>query len=262
MEGHKELVEKLNALVQSLENGELTLEELTAMEEVTRKLHERSVILKYKAFESVVGTTVKTAETSEETPVALAPSQAEEPKVLETVIEEEESSFDFAIFDEPETTEEKEASTEIEIEVEASNEASEIEEEVIVEAEETVEKEVMPMTENEPEEVVNESPASPGSGSSFLDKFSQQDNSLAGQFSSRPLDSLIGAFGLNERLRFINDLFDGSSEKFSDAIKALDAQSGLDEARQKAAGYAEENSWDPEEEVVAEFMNYLNRRYA
>ena len=125
-----------------------------------------------------------------------------------------------------------------------------------------MEAEVEEETQPEPIPEPEPTPTPAASSGSFLDHFSQQDNSVAGRFSARPLDSLIGAFGLNERLRFINDLFDGSSEKFSDAIKALDSQSDLDSAREKAAGYAEENEWDPEEEVVAEFMNYLNRRYA
>lgn len=307
MEGYKELVDKLNGLVKSLENGELSMEEVSTLEDVTRKLHERSIILRYKAFEtSVLDASASDEIVSEEEAVVSEPAQDPSPEIeptepTESVQEpqEEEPTFDFAIFDEepeevstpemsvmdfstpepesaneevvaPEPTEvaEKEipasepVSEEVEVptipsieaepEVTAEEKAVEIETEV-VEAEIQDTKET-PVAETEPVPSV--------SGASFLDKFAQQDNSLAGRFSAGPLDSLIGAFGLNERLRFINDLFDGSSEKFSDAIKALDAQSGLDAAREKVAGYAEENDWDPEEEVVAEFMNYLNRRYA
>ena len=97
---------------------------------------------------------------------------------------------------------------------------------------------------------------------SFLDRLKIENNSIASRFSSSKLDTLIGAFGLNERLRYINNLFDGSSEIFSDAIKSLDSQSSLEEAKLKAAQLATEHDWDPEEEVVLEFMQYLNRRYA
>ncbi|GAB5416685.1 MAG: hypothetical protein Crog4KO_21740 [Crocinitomicaceae bacterium] len=283
MEGYKELLDKLNGLVKSLENGELSLDELTTLEEVTRKLHERSIILRYKAFEtSVLGDVVET----EETPVVETPVVATEPEptpepAAEELEEEEETAFDFAIFDEE--SEEEEASEMPEMDISSQEAAEEevtpepepelepevVEEPVAEEAPEVVETpevvaEEADTTEEKTEEEVASTPESSSTttGSSFLDKFAQQDNSVGGRFSAGPLNSLIGAFGLNERLRFINDLFDGSSEKFSDAIKALDAQSGLDDARQKAAGYAEENDWDPEEEVVAEFMNYLNRRYA
>ena len=60
----------------------------------------------------------------------------------------------------------------------------------------------------------------------------------------------------------INDLFDGSSEMFSEAIKMLDSQTALDVANEKAAQLAVQHSWDPEEEVVVEFMSFVNRRYA
>ncbi len=288
MEGYKELLDKLNGLVKSLENGELSLDELTTLEEVTRKLHERSIILRYKAFEtSVLGASNASEEDEEAEEPAVTPEPESTPEPAEEASQEEETAFDFAIFDEESDEEEsnempvmdissedtavEEVVPEPEPEADPEPEPEVVEEPVAEEApevEETpdgVEEEPM-ATEQAPEEKATEEvttePASNPTGSSFLDKFAQQDNSVGGRFSAGPLNSLIGAFGLNERLRFINDLFDGSSEKFSDAIKALDAQSGLDDARQKAAGYAEENDWDPEEEVVAEFMNYLNRRYA
>jgi hypothetical protein len=278
MEGYKELLNQLNGLVNSLEKGELSLEELNELELVTRTLHERSIILRYKAFEtSVLGEESDPneddnrppSETEAEEEVTAEPTETVEVEAEETDESEDEPAFDFAIFDEESTEEEAEPVAETEpvapepftpeppaeaLEAEGSEEPAE---EIAVEPEPV--EEVQPEPVSEPELVPTPTTAS---GSAFLDRFAQQDNSLAGRFSAGPLESLIGAFGLNERLRFINDLFDGSSEKFSDAIKALDTQSSLDNARTKVAGYAEENEWDPEEEVVAEFMNYLNRRYA
>ena len=293
MEGYKELLDKLNGLVHSLENGELSLDELNELEAVTRTLHERSIILRYKAFESSVLGKEETTDTeevpaedveSEEETTSDAPAEAlavsdgsQETEAESDPEPEEEPAFDFAIFDQEETPTEEEETSEPEpepiaetpepvVEPEPVPEPTQAPEPVVETVEATVET---PEVEAEPEVEEDEEPASvpppvpaASTGNSFLDRFAQQDNSVAGRFSAGPLDSLIGAFGLNERLRFINDLFDGSSEKFSDAIKALDAQSDLDSAKAKAAGYAEENEWDPEEEVVAEFMNYLNRRYA
>jgi hypothetical protein len=268
MEGYKELLERLNELVSSLENGELSMDELADLESVTRKLHERSIILRYKAFESSV-----LGDLPAETPEVLVEEVISEPEPEPTpdpepeIEEEEETAFDFAIFD----TDEAEDAKEEEVVEAAHAEPEEIApdpvETIIPEPiAEIEEEEITPKQEEViPEPIVEETPstqvvAAP-SGSSFLDKLGQPDSSSGGRFAA-PLDSLIGAFGLNERLRFINDLFDGSSEKFSDAIKALDSQAGLDSARVKAADYAEENEWDPEEEAVVEFMNYLNRRYA
>ena len=174
------------------------------------------------------------------------------------------TAFDFAIFDSEVET--KEDTTEETV----SGSVTRVDPEPIAVQEpepavepEVVEKGVPEATEPEiQEESKSSETVVVQTGNSFLEKLSVQDNSLAGRFSAGPLTTLIGAFGLNERLRFINDLFDGSSEHFSDAIKVLDSRSNLDEARAKAAEYAHENDWDPEEEVVVEFMNYLNRRYA
>jgi hypothetical protein len=283
MEGYKELLDQLNGLVNSLEKGELNLEQLNELENVTRTLHERSIILRYKAYEDSAladaqeekeEPVVEIKPQEEVTPVASESEEANE-KEIEEVKEsndepEEEPAFDFAIFDEQEETPGTQ-SVDIEEETKAEAEAEEVEASPIepetVEEVKTVIDPVSPIEPADDIKVDSEKiPPAPTpettSESSFLDRFAQQDNSVAGRFSAGPLNSLIGAFGLNERLRFINDLFDGSSEKFSDAIKALDSQSDLDAARVKAASYAEENEWDPEEEVVAEFMNYLNRRYA
>lgn len=279
MDGYKELLAKLNGLVNMLESGELSMEELNEMEEITRSLHERSIILRYKAYESGISTKLddriptklddsKSTEADEGILIENdKESEVEEERAAQTQEEEkeqevtEETAFDFDMFDT-----ENDASTSLETADEVTTEEVNSEEISAVEPPKAEETNIE--TPDVPESHIEVSPVEsievPDNkvGNSFLDQLAVQDNSLASRFSTRPLDSLIGAFGLNERLRFINDLFDGSSEKFSDAIKALDSQNDLNSARLKAAGYAEENNWDPEEEVVAEFMNYLNRRYA
>lgn len=97
----------------------------------------------------------------------------------------------------------------------------------------------------------------------FVHKFNQVSSDLASsQFGLVKLDSLLGSFGLNERLQFINELFDGSSEGFSNAIKHLDQQASTEHAKTKVAEYAVENNWDVESETVVEFMQKIVRRYA
>lgn len=97
----------------------------------------------------------------------------------------------------------------------------------------------------------------------FVHKFNQVSSDLASsQFGLVKLDSLLGSFGLNERLQFINELFDGSSEGFSNAIKHLDQQASAEQAKTKVAEYAVENNWDVESETVVEFMQKIVRRYA
>lgn len=96
----------------------------------------------------------------------------------------------------------------------------------------------------------------------FINKYNTIGSNLASQFGVSKIESLIGSFGLNERLQFINELFDGSSESFSNAIKELDQQMGSEAAKSKVAEFAVENNWDVDSDTVEEFMQKIVRRYA
>lgn len=248
MEAYKNLIKDIENYISKLETASLTMDELFELEKLTRKLHERSIILRYKAFENKVG--VESAEVKEEP--APEPIVESEPEVIEEPKAEEEE-MEFNIFD----NEEEDLGfvfeapqDEVEPDIEENGEEMEIE----------------PKEEVEPQEVEPQ-PAEPttaptADGGSFIDRFKTADTSLSSQFAGSKLDSLIGAFGLNEKLMFINELFDGSSEMFSDAIKALDTKSSFDEASVMLDKLANEHSWDPEEEAVAEFIVYIQRRHA
>lgn len=246
MKSYKELVSELETYVQKLESGSMTIDELFELEKLTRKLHERSIILRYKAFENKAG--IQSVQEVQE-PVAEVKEEPQPEPVKEEVVEEEPGlQFDLGI-------EEEQEEEPFVFEAPQEEEILPIEEEEVVEepkAEETPEPEVK--EEPQPEPV--------SGGTSFLDRFQTADNSLSSQFAGAKLTTLIGAFGLNEKLRFINDLFDGSSELFSDAIKALDSKASMDEANKLVEQLASEHEWDPEEETVSEFMVYIKRRYA
>lgn len=96
----------------------------------------------------------------------------------------------------------------------------------------------------------------------YIHKYNIVDSNLASQIGVTKISSLIGSFGLNERLQFINELFDGSSENFSNAIKTLDVQASSENARTKVAEFAVSNNWEVESETVVEFMQKIIRRYA
>lgn len=265
MEGYKSMLKRLNSLIDALEKGALSVDELVALEEITRNLHERSIILRYTAFKE----RVLPNETQEDL--------VDEVEVSQTIVPEpepeEETPFDFSIFEdnnaEEESVSEEDTSALEEISLNLEDDADIPAAEV-----ETIEEgpapEPEPVKEVIPEPVVEatkvedkvQETASNEGDNSFLERLKLPDNAIAGRFGASRLESLIGAFGLNERLRYINDLFDGSSELFSEAIKTLDGQNDLKAARLKAAFFADKYSWDPEEEVVIEFMTYLNRRYA
>ena len=250
---YKNQIKEVESLVIKLEKGELSLEELTTLESLTRALHERSIILKYKAFEQKVNPVAK-----EESKVEVTPEPIAEVVVEEEVVEE--PTIDFSMFSvEEETVEEETVEEEPEQEEPIVTELKEVEtlevkEETI---EPVVEEKVAPIVVELKEDI----PAS-SVGSSFLDKMQSADTSINARFNGAKLDSLVGAFGLNQKLRYINELFDGSSESFSDAIKNLDAKSSMDDAKETVSALATQFEWDAEEESVVEFMGVLNRRYA
>lgn len=96
----------------------------------------------------------------------------------------------------------------------------------------------------------------------FFTKFSKIDADEVQQLAISKLSTLLGAFGLNERLQCINELFDGSSEAFSEAIKVLDNAGTLDAAIKVASEFALKYEWDLNSETVDEFVFKIKRRYA
>ena len=114
----------------------------------------------------------------------------------------------------------------------------------------------------EEEKVGEVSSYSYGDLAQYIHKYNIVDSNLASQIGVTKISSLIGSFGLNERLQFINELFDGSSEHFSNAIKTLDVQASSENARTKVAEFAVSNNWEVESDTVVEFMQKIIRRYA
>ena len=210
---YKQQIREIEALIAKMEKGELSVSELSELEEFTRKLHEKSIILKYKAFER------KSRDKMNEQEAPDTFSKVIEPKPKA----EEKTVIDFSSFNE-ETSATKKEDLPIE----------------------DKEKSTQKNTEQD----------------SFLDKFAVVDNSLNSKFEGAKINTLVGAVGLNQKLRYINVLFDGSSELYGKAIKALDTQSSLEHARVTLDELAVSNEWDPEEQTVIEFMEMLNRRYA
>lgn len=247
LENYKNRIKAIEELANKMEKGTLTIEELSNLETLTRELHERSIILKYKAFENKVNP-VQESPINTEDEVDFIEDSVEEETVFESEAEESEPTIDFSIFDTPAQEEIIEETPVFEVEepikeapVTAFVNASIEEDKAVIE----------PVNNN------NQS-----SSTSFWEQLNIKDNSLSTQFEGAKIDTLIGAFGLNEKLRFINDLFDGSSESFSEAIKILDSQSNIEEAKARSTELANQHNWDAEEESVLDFLMMVNRRYA
>lgn len=93
-------------------------------------------------------------------------------------------------------------------------------------------------------------------------RLSNEDNSLAARLMAVRLETLKGAFGFNERLQIIKELFDGSNDDFTQAIERLDKLDSKNEARNVVSNYARQYAWDKDSNLALEFIQKVERRYA
>lgn len=257
-------LQAIKTVYAKLENGKLTQEEIETLVENSRELYDRAVILQYKSFEEKVFGVKE--ETEIETPIEkeaekLAPvlvevileSIEEDPSTSsgtsdsDTNEEDETPAFDFSLFnDSAEAVKNEElggkAIEHISVTQTSSDDRGLHEEKIVMEQ-------------------VTVTPVS-AENQKFIERYSKTDQQSASQIQMSKIDSLVGSFGLNERLQYINELFDGSSEVFADAIKAINSVATLEEALIKASMYANQFHWDNDSETVEEFVIKIKRRYA
>jgi hypothetical protein len=75
---------------------------------------------------------------------------------------------------------------------------------------------------------------------------------------STPVASLPRAIGINDRFRFIKELFGGDSDLYNETIKCLDTIGSL----VSAIAYIESNfSWDKNSDSVKQLISLIRRRY-
>ena len=272
----KELVSAIENGLKKISKGNITLIELEETVASSRELYERLLIVRYKVYENSI----------------LADKESEELEVVykETEVKKEEETIpdenkDIELIFEEETNDIAEdsiirfdlfATPEIESEVEEDEVLPEVEKEI----EQSIEEDILPEIEIKEEELVEENLYSEEEientandntetskeiaedSSSLFPKILKIEKSIAQNYQVMTLETLIGSFTLNERLQFINELFDGSSDLFSSAIKRLDALDNRDSARSVIAEYAAENNWELDGEVVEDFMLKICSRYA
>ena len=273
----KELVSAIENGLKKISKGNITRIELEETVASSRELYERLLIVRYKVYEN----SILADKESEELEVVYKETEVKkeeetipnENKDIQLIFEEEttdiaeDSIIRFDLFATPEIeseVEEDEVLPEVEKEIEQSIEEDDLPEIKIKKEEELVEENLdsvkeIENTANDSAETTKEIAED---ASSLFPKLLKIEKSIAQNYQVMTLETLIGSFTLNERLQFINELFDGSSDLFSSAIKRLDALDNRDSARSVIAEYAAENNWDLDGEVVEDFMLKICSRYA
>ena len=272
----KELVSAIENGLKKISKGNISLIELEETVASSRELYERLLIVRYKVYENSILENVESEEVEVVDKGTEVKKEEEtipvENKDIEIIFEEEtndiaeDSIIRFDLFATPEIeseVEEDEVLPEVENEIEQSIEEDvlpeiEIKEEELVEENLDSEQEI----ENTANDSAETSKEIAEDASSLFPKLMKIEKSIAQNYQVMTLETLIGSFTLNERLQFINELFDGSSDLFSSAIKRLDALDNRDSARSVIAEYAAENNWDLDGEVVEDFMLKICSRYA
>jgi len=272
----KELVSAIENGLKKISKGNITRIELEETVASSRELYERLLIVRYKVYEN----SILADKESEELEVVYKETEVkkeeetipDENKDLEFFFEDtakdksDETIIRFDLFATPEIeseVEEDEVLPEVEKEIEQSTEEDvlpeiEIKEDALLEENLDSEEEIK-NTANDSAETSKEIAED---ASSLFPKILKIEKSIAQNYQVMTLETLIGSFTLNERLQFINELFDGSSDLFSSAIKRLDSLDNRDSARAVIAEYAAENNWDLDGEVVEDFMLKICSRYA
>ena len=268
----KTMLGHLHTGVEKLESGTLSPEDMELLVEDAKELYERLIILRYKIYETnVLGVkepviSAHLRQTEIETPIDLFGSIEEHSITPEPAFE-----VSFAKSDDEDLNEEPIHEASIPAEDTIHEEEIEEEEQEVEGPIQTIEdpiheEEIEEEIEGEIEQEVEE----PEAPTAWEPQFSgdqpiwmaEMEANIRDNRSVFPLESLIGAFTLNEKLQFINELFEGSSDDFSSHIKQLDQLASMDAARNMLAELALTFNWDTESEIVEDFIYKICRRHA
>lgn len=284
----KEIAAQIQGLLEKMQLGRLNAAELEELVSLTRDLNEKVLIVRYKAYEQKVFGHTSPVEAAIVSEVVPEPEPTEEPEPEVQVMQEENTvipeveipaesgeeplfGFDlFAAADEETQSRDafqigemvKEESIEI-VSVEHTEEVIEDnlpEEEITIQEEvinrgETIQVVEEPVKEREEAPVQQETPAQ-----DIFKHFRTIDES-ASPFMNPKIATLTTAFGLNERLQCVRELFQGSSEAFVSTIETVDKMNSFAEAKQYLSSVAMQNNWNLEGNLVKEFIQKIERRF-
>src|SRR5204863_10123227 len=86
---------------------------------------------------------------------------------------------------------------------------------------------------------------------------------IADKLHTKPIKDFKAAIGINEKFLFINQLFEGNLQRYSEAIEKVNAFSDLQSAKQFiAVELAARLNWHEDNENVRNFMELIARRFS
>ena len=95
-----------------------------------------------------------------------------------------------------------------------------------------------------------------------FDDDSESERLLPSTIKLKPIKSLKSGIGINDKFMISNDLFEGRTSEFNEAIKRLDSLKNSQEALYLLGDMKDENLWEIDDNVFQVFKKYVERRYA
>lgn len=90
-----------------------------------------------------------------------------------------------------------------------------------------------------------------------------QVTTVAETFHSAPIESIARSISLNQKFRFINQLFNGNASAYNQAVEEMDTLQSYGEALDLISDqYASQYLWDMNSDEVSELVEILKRRFA
>ncbi len=238
-------VKRILELYEQLDRESLSAQELEELVQLSNELYEKALILRFKAAEERIFGPNGEKNTKEVPSVEVAESSIDEIdfSIFEKIEESEEEPIELAEENQDRVHEAEVSLFELRIE-----EVTLVEEIVVVaEEEQTVSVDATIIEEME----------SSNQWISFFEKV-LKDHASGLQ---TPLTALAGSFGLNERILYINELFDGEAEAFSNLIQKMDKIGDWRSCSAALSAVAEESNWEMDNDVTGEFVLHVKRKY-
>lgn len=89
----------------------------------------------------------------------------------------------------------------------------------------------------------------------------QSSHSVSDHLHKVPVKDLKAAIGLNEKFQFINQLFNGDSQKYNASVEHLNTCGSSNKAQEFMKTISLDYNWEKQPSVASLFMDIVERRY-
>lgn len=90
---------------------------------------------------------------------------------------------------------------------------------------------------------------------------SQNSHSVSDHLHKVPVKDIKAAIGLNEKFQFINQLFNGDSQKYNASIDHLNSCGSSNRAQEFLKNISQEYNWEKQSSAASLFMDIVERRF-